>query len=143
MLRLLVQQVNYPRTWICCSTTSQERQPTSTAVTMTSTSRKHKLHLQLARRKIYHNVHQGWTVEQNLQAHGPVFYAHPTGTPEADAEAEEQMDYDAHIFEIMELMEETTLDTTLTPYSVKGECGSMSYIEDLKNKTMRGCMDRL
>ena len=61
----------------------------------------HNLHLQLARRKVCHNVHQGWAamLEQNLQAHGPVFYTHPTGTPQADAEAEEQMDYDAHIFE--------------------------------------------
>ena len=61
----------------------------------------HNLHLQRVRRKVCHNVHRGWAVvlEQSLQAHGPIFYASPAGTPQEDAEAEEQMDFDAHIFE--------------------------------------------
>ena len=61
----------------------------------------HNLHLQRVRRKVCHNVHRGWAVvlEQSLQAHGPIFYANPAATPQEDAEAEEQMDFDAHIFE--------------------------------------------
>ena len=37
-------------------------------------------------------------LEQNLRTHRPTLGARPTETPDAEAEAEEQMDYDMHVF---------------------------------------------
>ena len=58
------------------------------------------LHLQLLRRKVCHAIHQGWAMvlEQNLRTHRPTREARPTETPDAAAEAEEQMDCDVHVF---------------------------------------------